>query len=178
MTNYTFKINNMKKSITLKQLGFTLISLFITTQLFAQPGNKPGNSSSQDRHEKIEQLKITFITRELNLTSSEAQQFWPVYNEMSDQLKIEKKKQRVIIKSLKTNYDSYSELEFKTELDKLYESQANEISHKKEYNDKIAAIISYKKAAKLLSLEQRFKRELLNKVKSRPAGQKGGRKPQ
>ena len=97
---------------------------------------------------------------------------------MSDQLKIEKKKQRVIIKSLKTNYDSYSELEFKTELDKLYESQANEISHKKEYNDKIAAIISYKKAAKLLSLEQRFKRELLNKVKSRPAGQKGGRKPQ
>ena len=94
----------MKKSITLKQLGFTLISLFITTQLFAQPGNKPGNSSSQDRHEKIEQLKITFITRELNLTSSEAQQFWPVYNEMSDQLKIEKKKQRVIIKSLKTNF--------------------------------------------------------------------------
>jgi hypothetical protein len=69
-------------------------------------------------------------------------------------------------------------LEFKTELDKLYASQANEISLKKEYNDKIAAIISYKKSAKLLSLEQRFKRELLNKVKSRPTGQKGGGRPQ
>lgn len=168
----------MKKSFILQQIGLFFIATLMCTQLFAQPGNQRGENTKQDRHEKIEQLKITFITRELNLTSSEAQQFWPVYNEMSDQLKVENKKQRTIAKSLRTNYDSYSDSEFKAELNKLYASETNEVSLKREYNSKIAAIISYKKSAKLLSLEQRFKRELLNKVKSRPAGQNGGRRPQ
>ena len=172
----------MKKSIIIKQLGFTLIALLMSMQLFAQPGNRRGENSRQDRQEKIEQLKITFITRELNLTSAEAQQFWPVYNEMSDKLRVEKKNQRTIEKKLKSNSESYSESDFKSELDKLYASETRETSLKKEYNHKIAAIIGYKKSAKLLSLEQRFKRELLNKVKSKPGGPNGGpnggRRPQ
>ena len=168
----------MKKSFTLHKLGLALIALLMSAQLFAQPGNRRGENSKQDRHEKIEQLKITFITRELNLTSAEAQQFWPVYNEMSDKLKLEKKAQRSITKKLKSNYDSYSDAEFKTELDKLYSSETKETELKKEYNHKIATIIGYKKSAKLLSLEQRFKRELLNKVKSKPGGPNGGRRPQ
>ena len=121
----------MKKSIALKQLGFAIIAILMTTQLLAQPGNRRGENSKQDRHEKIEQLKITFITRELNLSSDEAQKFWPIYNEMSDKLKNENKIQRSITKKLKTNYDSYSDDEFKTELNKLYASESNEISLKK-----------------------------------------------
>jgi len=178
MTNYIFKLKTMKKSIIRQQIGLLFIVLLMSTQTFAQPGGQRGENAKQNRHEKIEQLKIAFITRELNLTSSEAQQFWPVYNEMSDKLKVEKKTQRTIVKKLKTNYESYSETEFKTELDKLYISETKETSLKKEYNDKIAAIIGYKKSAKLLSLEQRFKRELLNKVKSKSGGPDGGRRPQ
>jgi len=168
----------MKKSITLQQLGLVFIALLMSVQLFAQQGNRRNENTKQDRHEKIEQLKITFITRELNLNSSEAQQFWPVYNEMRDQLKVEKKKQRIITKKIKSNYDTYSDTDFKTELGKFYASETQETSLKKEYNHKIAAIIGYKKSAKLLSLEQRFKRELLNKVKSKPRGPNGGRRPQ
>lgn len=43
----------------------------------AQPG----------RGEKIEAIKVAYITRELNLTADEAQRFWPVYNEYFKELK-------------------------------------------------------------------------------------------
>lgn len=166
----------MKQSQFIKQFGIAILAVFLSTQIFAQNEEKKGEATRQSRHDKIEQLKIGFITKELDLSTKEAQEFWPVYNEMSDKLKAEKKKQRKVVKDLKTNGETYSESDFKNKLGALYASQSREIELKKEYNDKIAAIIGYKKSAKLLSLEQRFKRELLNKVKSRPGGQNGGRR--
>ncbi len=37
--------------------------------------------AAQPPREKIKALKIAYITKELNLTSAEAEKFWPVYNE-------------------------------------------------------------------------------------------------
>jgi hypothetical protein len=37
--------------------------------------------AAQPPREKIKALKVAFITKELNLTSGEAEKFWPVYNE-------------------------------------------------------------------------------------------------
>ena len=39
------------------------------------------------RGEKIEAIKVAYITKELNLSSDEAQKFWPVYNEYFKELK-------------------------------------------------------------------------------------------
>ncbi len=62
----------MKKIILLLAF-FTGLNYFC----YAQPG----------RGEKLEALKVAFITKELNLTSVEAQKFWPVYNGYFDELK-------------------------------------------------------------------------------------------
>ena len=53
---------------------FTLVAFFF---VFAQ------TSVAQEGqgNEKIEQLKIAFITKHLKLTTEEAQKFWPVYNQ-------------------------------------------------------------------------------------------------
>ena len=48
-----------------------IILFFASTGLIAQP----------DRFEKIRTLKTAYITQELSLTPSEAEKFWPVYNE-------------------------------------------------------------------------------------------------
>lgn len=37
--------------------------------------------------QRLEALKVAFITRELNLTAEEAQSFWPVYNSFTTELK-------------------------------------------------------------------------------------------
>ncbi|HET7119231.1 MAG TPA: hypothetical protein VFI29_22240 [Hanamia sp.] len=39
------------------------------------------------RAEKIQALKIAFITQKLHLTSAEAEKFWPVYNEYNNEIK-------------------------------------------------------------------------------------------
>ena len=44
-------------------------------------------SAQPARGEKLEAIKVAYITKELNLTSSEAEKFWPVYNEYFRELK-------------------------------------------------------------------------------------------
>jgi hypothetical protein len=55
--------------------------LFVFAVYFctAQPGNGK-------RGQMAEALKVAFITRELNLTTDEAQKFWPVYNSYFEEI--------------------------------------------------------------------------------------------
>lgn len=49
-----------------------------------------GISQDDDKKDggKIEALKIAYLTRKLNLTTEEAQKFWPVYNKYADELRL------------------------------------------------------------------------------------------
>ena len=51
--------------------------------------------------EQVEAFRVAYYTRELNLSSSEAQQFWPVYNEYADELEENRSDQRNVQKSLR-----------------------------------------------------------------------------
>ena len=128
---------------------------------------------AKSKKEKIEQLKIAFITKELDLSPEQAEKFWPVYNEMSDELKVERKTRRELSKDLRDNFDVLSDDDIKVKANKVLDSEIAEAELKKEYHEKIAGIIGYRKATKLLSLEQRFKRELLNKLNEHQKGPNG-----
>lgn len=156
-----YKLNDMR---ALNKLSFLLVTFMLISGFAnAQP---PGKDRA-DRKEKIEQLKIAFITKELELTTDEAEKFWPIYNEMSDKLHENKKEERTLQKELKENFDTLSEEEIKTKSQAILDKDIEQAELKKEYHEKIAGVIGYKKATKLLSLEQQFKRELLQHVKGR-----------
>lgn len=57
-----------------KYLLILFIMLGVLSQIKAQNG------------EKIQALKIAFITQKLQLTPEEAQKFWPVYNEYDNEI--------------------------------------------------------------------------------------------
>lgn len=145
----------------LKLIPLIAFTLLMTAASFAQPDRKADKKSN---HEKIEKMKISFITNELDLSIEDSKEFWPIYNEQAEKLRAENKLQRNTAKELETRYARLSDEEFKTKTDAIFDSEAKEAGLKKEYTEKIAGVIGYKKAAKLLSLEQRFKRELLNKI--------------
>ena len=44
-------------------------------------------SAQNGRSEKVQALKVAFITQKLNLTSAEAEKFWPVYNNYENEIK-------------------------------------------------------------------------------------------
>jgi hypothetical protein len=56
----------------------------------AQPTERPTGprgKGPRPSKENVEALKVAFITRHLNLTSEEAQKFWPAYNAYFEDLK-------------------------------------------------------------------------------------------
>ena len=130
------------------------------------------------KREKIEQLKIAFITNELELTSEEEEKFWPIYNEMESKIRVEKRKQRKIEQELREYHATLSGDENKAKAMAVFESEKQEIEVKKTYYTKIGAQIGYSKATKLLSLEQKFKRELMQQLKeNRPPSNQAKPRP-
>lgn len=154
----------------MKTIQFTLSTL--TFLLLLNSGFVNGQEDvphrKEMREDKIEQMKIAFFTKELNMTSAEAEKFWPVYHEMDNKLKAEKKIQRQHGMELNTNVETMSDADIKKKTSAIFDSEMKEAEIKKEYTDKIAGVLGYKKAAKLLSLERRFKQELLKKLNDSP----------
>jgi hypothetical protein len=66
----------MKKYIL---IAFVMFGCYSGTK--AQDGNDPKAG------EKIQALKIAFITNKLQLTPEEAQKFWPVYNQYDNEIR-------------------------------------------------------------------------------------------
>ena len=95
-------------------INYTLLILFLglfSINLNAQPNKNQGNKAEKD---KIEQLKINFINTELKLSAEESEKFWPIYDELTRKLRIEKRIQKTTNNELKNNFNSLTELEFKT----------------------------------------------------------------
>jgi hypothetical protein len=54
-----------------------IITLLLTMNVVAQ---------SPEKRERIKALKVAFITEKLELTESEAQKFWPIYNTFEENM--------------------------------------------------------------------------------------------
>jgi hypothetical protein len=65
-----------------------LLLAFSTGALLAsaQDEQQPPPVTAQQQQD-IEALKVAFLTKQLDLTPEEAQQFWPVYNQYSGEIK-------------------------------------------------------------------------------------------
>lgn len=129
--------------------------------------------------EKVEQLKIAYFTKELNLTTSEAEKFWPIYNEMEGKIKEIRKSRRKIAKNLHQNGDSLAVDVVKKNTIAIFDSEIAEVNVKKEYYNKIGDAIGYKKASKVYKLEMEFRKKLLQRLKEERGngGGPGGNRP-
>ena len=154
------------KTIRLTVFGLLLLA---PVTLLAQPDKKPNKEdreiNEKERDEKIDRLKIGFITSELALTTEEAEKFWPVYNELETKVKELRKASRKVQKEVEDGYDALSNEDAKKKMATLFENDEKEVALKKEYAEKISKIIGEKRSLKLLSLEHEFRRELLDRLK-------------
>src|SRR6476469_10296781 len=65
----------------MKKLFLALSFLFLANYICI------AQADQEKRFNRIEALKIAYITRELNLTHDESQKFWPVYNAYFEEIK-------------------------------------------------------------------------------------------
>jgi hypothetical protein len=159
------------KQSFLKSLSFIL--LFTSSSIiFAQPPSPaaPADARAErqnNKKEKIEAQKVAFITKKINLTPEEAQQFWPVYNQFENKIDELRKNRRRDLKQAKGNIDELTDKEVEQLVDNEILFKQKEIDLQKEYLPKFKAILSIKKIAKLYEAEEQFKRYLLNELKDK-----------
>jgi hypothetical protein len=56
----------------------SLSFILLASNVVAQRGQ--GGASMEERKERLESMKISFLTEQLDLTPDEAKVFWPVYD--------------------------------------------------------------------------------------------------
>jgi hypothetical protein len=144
---------------------WTLMLLVITFPMsnYAQNGAK-----RQVLKDKIEAQKIAYITNALSLTSSEAQLFWPVYNEFSD-------KNEELIKAFRKNNIEDKEVNVESITDKEAMEMADDqiiqaqkiLDLRKKYHAEFKKVLPPKKLLKLYQAERDFKNYLLKEIKER-----------
>lgn len=73
-----------------QKLLLNLLVMCISFFSFAQP-NFSGKKGGGERGEKLEALKVAYLTKYLNLSVDEAQKFWPMYNAYIAEIKQSRK---------------------------------------------------------------------------------------
>ncbi|MFN8282748.1 MAG: hypothetical protein U0U67_06005 [Chitinophagales bacterium] len=145
---------------------FTIVAAFF---LFAQTSNAQNGQGN----EKIEALKIAFITKHLNLTAEESQKFWPVYNQYEAEKKQIRQSTIGSIKELKDDGD-FTNAEADQAITKYIEFKSRDLDLTKKYIAEFKKILPSTKIAKLVTAEDRFKKMLAKQAQS---GGANGPKP-
>ncbi|MEJ1223636.1 hypothetical protein [Sediminicola sp. 1XM1-17] len=120
-------------------------------------------SIAQDRadREKIKTLKVAFITERLDLSSKEAQLFWPIYNEHESTVEALRVKEWSQVRYKIKNANNLTEKEADALLE-LYNALEKEKqdSYVRMFS-KLKNVLSSKKTLLLIQSESDFKRQLM-----------------
>ncbi len=146
------------KSINMKKY-IIILTLFLSTL------NCLGQAKKESS-EKVKALKVAFLTQELQLTSREAEKFWPLYNKHRERLDSLRSVGRTAIKTKIKEVGDLNNLE-ESEAKKFVLLRLNlerKISSEKEaFVPSISPFLPYKKILKLYISEREFARKLMHK---------------
>lgn len=133
-------------------------------------------SQGRGQHERIKAFKTGYLTQELDLSSSEAEKFWPIYNEYEKkifELRIEKRKAERDKMNSMGGPEALSDAEATAFLKGLFENESDVLETKRQLYDELEKVLSPKKLLILYKAEADFNRRLLSEFKRRGPGRQG-----
>lgn len=145
----------------MKRILLLILSILIVSAAAVGAQDK----GKKDWNEKCKAEKIAFLTDAMELTSAEAEKFWPVYNKCES----EKKKS---FKAMVSAYKALDEAikagkdaeEIDSLLDKYIEAQSSGKDIDRKYVAEYRKILPGKKVAKLYIAEESFRRQLIHRL--------------
>ena len=143
---------------------FPIIFLLVTSLSFSQ--------GFKEKREKVKALKVAYITEQLELTTDEAQKFWPIYNAFDEnQAELRHEKMRSILDRFKPgNVEKLSEKDASNSLAQMEKIEEDLFNLKKKFIKDLQSVISAKKIIKLKKAEEDFNRELLKQMREKRRG--------
>lgn len=127
------------------------------------------NNKDDDKREKVKAYKVSFLTTELELSSTEAEKFWPIYNAYDDkQFELRHDKMKTLMRKLDDdNLNSLSEKEAAALLSQMESTDKELYLLRDKYNTSLKKILSAKKILKLKKSEDDFNRKLLKQYRDK-----------
>lgn len=119
--------------------------------------------SHQERFQKIQNYKISFLTGKLDLSPEQAQKFWPLYNQYNGERHKLRHQCRLFHDS---KLATVPEKEIHEKLKERLEAQQNMVELDKQYMERFLKVISARQVAILYRSEEEFPRILLEKLHS------------
>jgi len=144
-------------------MRFLLLLLFSVSffNVNAQHRERDGKKPRPSR-EKIEAHKIAFITSELDLSTEEAQVFWPIFNEYEKEKKAIRKERKQ-----EANLDELSDAQADEMIKEHLENKSRNLELETQYVEKFKDVLPSKKVLKLMIIDRKFKEEVLKDLQRR-----------
>ncbi|MEB3346118.1 hypothetical protein U6A24_11640 [Aquimarina gracilis] len=120
--------------------------------------------------ERMKAFKVAYITEKLNLSSKEAQQFWPIYNRHEETLENLKRKERRIIKSLKESNngpDGLSDAKAGEFLKQYLQVDQQKSKARQKLITDLQEVMPNKKILRLIKAESDFNKRILDRIRER-----------
>jgi hypothetical protein len=142
----------MKKLNEIKKLSILLITCLSSTIIFAQNDLNPKKENRQAQ-------KVAFFTAKMNLNIEESRVFWPVVNEMENELKELKDKNahgRMIL--IDKKIEDFSDKELEEIIDARIQMGKEKVDILVKYHEKFKEVIPIRKLAKYYQASKEFKK--------------------
>lgn len=135
----------------------TILSILLISFCFL------GWSQNQTAIQKVEAAKIALITERLELTPEQAEKFWPIYREYSQN----QRNLRQEFQQLKSNYNpkTASEEDNRKMLEKGMNIKERQLGLEKSYTERMQQVISSRQMMSLRKAEDDFRQMLMQRVR-------------
>ncbi len=132
-----------------------------------------GYTQNAPQKAKIESMKIGFITEKLQLTPEEAQVFWPVYNQYESERKAIRESTLGKYKDDGIKLEEMNDQQADQLINDHIAFRSKEVELQKKYVAEFKKVLPVKKVAKLMTIEEQFKKQLLEKANNMPPKSQG-----
>ncbi len=146
----------------MQKLIYTLLVFFITLNIVV--------AQHHGKRERLKAYKTSYLTDQLDLSSKEAEKFWPIYNAYEKeyfQLKVNKMSEMRNIIKKQGGFEALSEDKANQLLIKLSKNEQAILDAKKTLYKKLKNVIPAKKILLLNKAEHDFNRKLLSDYRNK-----------
>jgi hypothetical protein len=145
----------------MKKIPLILILAFLTIMV--------GKSQNTPR-EKLDAYRVGFFTKKMNLTSEEAEKFWPAYNDYQKKKNELQRERIMLVRDFNQNESALSDKDLTEIGDNLIATFSRENELAQEFHKRLRELLSPDKVIRYYQAENQWKTQLLNELQeNRPA---------
>lgn len=149
--------------------GLLILPAFMALSIcaFSQQNDSQSDQGNKgNAQQKIESLKMAYLTQQLDLTPKEAQKFWPVYNQYQQEMQKINQEERSNRKE-RNNLKNPNDQQIEQSLDRDFQLRQQALQLRENYRKQFREVIPPRKVSKLYQSEREFNMKLIQELHRR-----------